>query len=296
MDLSSMPPVFATASESVMEVAPGVALALRRWRPAGDPDGRFLLVHGLASNARLWDGVGRDLAARGHEAVAVDLRGHGQSDKPDQGYDFQTVTDDLLAVIDGLGWQRPVAVGQSWGGNLVVELAWRAPEQVAGVAAVDGGTIDLRWHYPVWSECARALRPPALAGMPAADLERRIRAAHPDWPEEGIAGTMANFQINADGTIQPWLTLDRHMAILRALWEHQPATRYPEIRVPVLLIPAEGESTGWSAERQEATRRAVAALPRGRSVAIEGDHDLHAQYPARIAEILHIAWVEGFWT
>lgn len=281
---------------SSIAVAPDVSLRLRRWAPSGAPRGRFLLVHGLASNARLWDGVGRALAGLGHEAAAVDLRGHGLSDKPDHGYDFETVTGDLLAVIAALGWERPVVVGQSWGGNLALELAWRAPSAVAGIAAVDGGTIDLQTHYPQWSDCARALRPPALAGMPAGDLERRLRDAHPDWPEEGIAGTMGNFRLCDDGTIEPWLTLGRHLTILRGLWDHRPESRYPEIPVPVLLIPAVSEASAWSAERQAATQRALHALPRARAAAIAGDHDLHAQHPARIAALLDSAWTEGFWS
>jgi pimeloyl-ACP methyl ester carboxylesterase len=274
----------------------GVRLRGLHWPASRPGGGQFLLVHGLASNALLWSGVGRMLADLGHDAVAIDLRGHGRSEKPDIGYAFMTVTDDLLAAIGQLGWERPVVTGQSWGGNLALELAWRAPERIAGIAAVDGGTIDLQHHYPEWRDCAAALQPPALAGMPAADLERRLRDAHPDWPEEGILATMGNFRLREDGTIEPWLTRDRHMTILRSLWEHRPETRYPEILAPVLLIPAEGGATGWAAERQLATRRAVAAIPRVRSVAIAGDHDLHAQYPARVANILNDAWCEGFWS
>ena len=291
-----MIPAPVVPQDAMLQVAPEVQLRVRRWEPAGDPRGRFLLVHGLASNALLWDGVGRDLARLGHAAAAVDLRGHGRSSKPDTGYDFETVTKDLLAVIADLGWERPVVAGQSWGGNLAVELAWRAPETVAGIAAVDGGTIDLQRHYPQWPDCARALQPPKLAGMPAADLERRIRSVHPDWPADGIAGTMGNFRLRDDGTIEPWLTFDRHMAILRGLWEHHPESRFAEIRVPVLLIPASGEGTGWAAERLAAAHRAVGALPNGRVVAIAGDHDLHAQYPERIAELFDGAWTEGFWS
>src|SRR5205814_1709852 len=117
------------ARTSAADVAPdsrwlpatgGVGLHVNVW-----PDGEgvpFLLVHGLASNARMWDGVASALAGLGHPVAAVDQRGHGRSDKPDSGYDFITVTDDLVAVLDGLGFERSVAVGQSWGGNVVVEL------------------------------------------------------------------------------------------------------------------------------------------------------------------------------
>ena len=55
----------------------------------------FVLVHGLASNARMWDGVACELSDRGHLAVTVDLRGHGRSAKPDGPYDMATVADDV---------------------------------------------------------------------------------------------------------------------------------------------------------------------------------------------------------
>src|SRR6266540_576228 len=58
----------------------------------------FVLVHGLSSNARLWDGVAGRLAAHGHPVYAVDLRSHGESDRPAEGYDTATAAADLDAV------------------------------------------------------------------------------------------------------------------------------------------------------------------------------------------------------
>ena len=67
-------------------VADGVRLHVRHW--PGEPDRTpFLLVHGLSSNARLWDGVATRLAAAGYPAYAVDLRSHGESERPPDGYD-----------------------------------------------------------------------------------------------------------------------------------------------------------------------------------------------------------------
>ena len=51
-------------------------------RPQRDAEPKFVLIHGLASNARMWDGVGAALAERGYASIAVDLRGHGRSPKP----------------------------------------------------------------------------------------------------------------------------------------------------------------------------------------------------------------------
>ena len=72
----------------------------------------FVLVHGLASNARLWDGVARHLTDLGHPVVAVDQRGHGQSSKPDDGFDMATVAHDLELLIGSLGFDRPVVGGE----------------------------------------------------------------------------------------------------------------------------------------------------------------------------------------
>lgn len=261
----------------------------------------FVLVHGLASNARLWDGVARHLAELGHAVVAVDQRGHGRSAKPDHGFDMATVAHDLELLVAALGFDRPVIAGQSWGANVVVELAHRSPASVRGAVAVDGGTIQLRRHFPIWDDCAAQLAPPNLLGMPARRLESAIRSAHPDWPEEGIAGTLANMEVLADGTIRPWLSRERHMRILRGLWEHEPETLFPEIEVPILFMPAVADddrhARGWAADKREAVERAVRSLRRARVSWFHGaDHDLHAQHPLRVAQELHAETQGGLFT
>src|SRR5438552_3798549 len=104
----------------------------------------FLLVHGLASNARTWDGVAGRLYEHGHPVTSVDLRGHGMSAKPDDGYDFATLANDLLAVLDDLRWANAVVAGQSTGGNLAIELASRAPTRVARAVA-SGRDVRVHW-------------------------------------------------------------------------------------------------------------------------------------------------------
>ena len=277
-----------------VSVAEGVALHVRRWH--GGSRRPMVLVHGLASNARLWDGVAHHLHAAGHPVVAIDQRGHGRSAKPDDGYSMADVVADLRALLDHLaaelGWERPVVAGQSWGGNVVVELAASHPGVAAGVVGVDGGTIELAERFPSWDECAVALRPPPMAGTPVADLEQMLRRAHPDWPEAGIQGTLACFEVRDDGTIAPWLTLERHLLVLRGLWEHRPSQRYAAIEDPVLLLgadpgpgPAPGPS-GWYEAKVLAHDEAAAALRRGRVEWLRGDHDLHAQHPEQVADLL----------
>src|SRR4051812_28369245 len=104
-----------------VEVESGVALEVDVWD--GGDSVPFLLVHGLASNRRTWEGVAARLDELGHPVATVDLRGHGRSDAPDHGYDFATMGADLIGVLDAVGFGRAVLAGQSTGGNIVVDLA-----------------------------------------------------------------------------------------------------------------------------------------------------------------------------
>ncbi len=275
-------------------MADGIELVADRWAPtSGESDATFVLVHGLASNARLWDGVAGRLTALGHPVVTIDLRGHGRSSKPDAGYDVPAVAKDLARLIEGLGLDRPFVVGQSWGGNVVLELAAREPAGLRAIACIDGGWLEPRIAYPTWAACRAALAPPRLVGRQATEIEGYIRSAHPDWPETGIRGTLANFEIRPDGTVAPWLTYERHIVVLHGLWDHRPSERYPAIGVPVLLIPAEtgpGDRDGPKAELVEA---AAAAIPRASTIWFVGDHDLHAQHPDELATALHDGLGDG---
>jgi pimeloyl-ACP methyl ester carboxylesterase len=274
-------------------VAPGVDLYVRRWdADTREPGVPFLLVHGLASNARTWDGVALRLHELGHAVASVDLRGHGSSAKPDDGYDFATLAADLLAVLDHLGWSRAAVAGQSTGGNLALEAAATAPARVACVAGVDGGFIELRARWPEWEDCAEALAPPDLAGTPRARLAAAMRVAHPDWSRDGIEATLANLETLPDGTVRAWLTRARHLRILRALWEHAPSEIIRDVAVPVLFVPADSGDE-WSRSKRAEVERVSAA---GHDVRVDwfapADHDVHVQHPSRVADLLH-EWATG---
>lgn len=274
----------------------GVELHAMHWDPPDDVSQRlrpWLLVHGLASNARLWDGVAWRLAELGHPVVAIDQRGHGHSSKPDGGYDMHTVADDLRLLVDALGWDRPMVAGQSWGGNVVLELAHRHPDAVSGIACIDGGLIELRSRFPDWEDARRIMAPPRLVGTPVEQLRGWIERSASDWPEEGRLGQLANFEVRSDGTVAPWLTFERHIAVLRALWEHSPAERCATLTTPVLLVTADTGDRSWTDSKVAAVEAALAVLPTCRAEWFHGaHHDVHAQHPAEVSVLLHRAATE----
>ncbi len=274
-----------------VEVEPGVSLATWTLAGSGTP---FLLVHGLSSNARLYDGVARRLNDLGHHCLSIDQRGHGQSDKPDSGYDFKTITDDLHCIISKLGLKRAILVGQSWGGNVVLEHAKRFPGEVAGLALIDGGWLEPSFIFDTWDECSKVLAPPNLTGTSEILLRKLIQASHRDWQPEAIDATLANMEVLPDGTVRPWLSIDNHMQILRALYEHHPSNIYHDIVSPVLLIPAESARENFPGKR-DAVKGAESKLKKSKVHWFSpADHDVHAQFPNEVANLLHAQVVEGF--
>src|SRR5881296_747220 len=104
----------------------GIAMSYVDWGGGGAP---VVLVHGPGGNGRWWDGVARRLAPR-RRVLAPDLRGHGDSDKPETGYDLMTLATDLLAFLSALGLERAALCGHAAAGKMILLAAALAPERV----------------------------------------------------------------------------------------------------------------------------------------------------------------------
>ncbi len=103
-------------------------------RGSGDP---VVLVHGFASNAgHNWGLTGwLDLLARDYRVIALDCRGHGQSDKPHDVTDYSgtAMEDDVTRLMDHLGMGRALLQGYSMGGRIAMGLMVRHPERFRAV-------------------------------------------------------------------------------------------------------------------------------------------------------------------
>ncbi len=279
----------------------GLRMRIRNWGGEGLP---VVLLHGLASTCRIWD-FAAPVLARHFTVIAADQRGHGDSDKPDQGYDFASVGKDVAAMLEGRGIRRPILVGHSWGADVALELAAASPGLLRGIVFVDGGTIEPSARYATLDDALTQMAPPDFRGVTPEQFLDRVRASG-QWaalidqhgpPAEEII--LANFETLDDGTMRARLSRDNHLRIIRALWEHHPPRLYSQVQCPVLMMPARQmlnpEAASRAVVRSESIAVAEQLLPRSKTVWLEDSiHDVPVQRPDLVAETIHEHIHDGF--
>ena len=118
------------------ERVPGeVELAI--WRAGEGPD-PVVCLHGITAQHRAFNAVARYLETS-HGLVGVDLRGRGDSDKPELGYSLEAHAADVVRVLDHLGLQSAVLAGHSMGAFVALKTALLFPERVRALVLLDGG-------------------------------------------------------------------------------------------------------------------------------------------------------------
>ncbi|MER6095803.1 alpha/beta fold hydrolase [Streptomyces sp. NPDC001728] len=156
----------------------GVRLAYRVRGSEGAPP--VVLVHGRGENSTTWAEVAAELAAD-HRVYAVDLRGHGLSDRPGR-YGFDAFRDELGGFIEALGLTRATVVAHSMGAAAAYLLAQRAPELVGRLVLEEPPVF-----FPLDPPRPPAERPEGRLGfdweiVPATDAQ--LNAPDPAWRAE----------------------------------------------------------------------------------------------------------------
>ncbi|MGH7343023.1 MAG: alpha/beta fold hydrolase, partial [Candidatus Rokuibacteriota bacterium] len=113
--------------------ANGVKLAYDE-RGSGSP--AFIFIHGWTCNRSFFAPQVEHFAKK-HRVVSIDLRGHGESDKPQGSYPISAYAADAAHVISELKLGKVIAVGHSMGGITVLQLGASHPDRVAGIVMVD---------------------------------------------------------------------------------------------------------------------------------------------------------------
>jgi pimeloyl-ACP methyl ester carboxylesterase len=270
----------------------GIKFRYRDWGGDGE---LVLLLHGLASSAHIWDFVA-PLLAEGNRVVALDQRGHGLTDKPDSGYDYETVAADAIAFIDHLEAPSAVVIGHSWGASVAVELASRHQGRIRAIGLLDGG-ISRGGPPPegTWEDYASRMAPPDLTHLtPRAFIagSRQRWGQLRSWTPELEAVLMSLFDMAEDGTIRPRFPRAQHMLVVRAMWENRGRNALASVTCPILVMPARRPSNDERSQemmrrREESLATLAASMPNLTVRWLEDSvHDVPLQRPELVAETI----------
>jgi pimeloyl-ACP methyl ester carboxylesterase len=261
----------------------GLRFHYRDWDGHGWPT---LLLHGLSSTSHTWDLVAPLLSESSHTA-ALDLRGHGLSDKPDCPYSIDEMVDDVMGMLNQLGFERAVLVGHSLGANIALAAAAREGDHIGGLVMVDGGILDL--SAAPWKQVEETHTPPKLDGTSADDFREMIVQRTP----QGLltpaveAAILASFEIDAENHIHRRLSVEYHMRIMRALWEQKLADLYDKVVSPTLIIVPKSphDNPALLAEKEKGAASAERLIADVEVMWLDDTaHDVPLHRPHRLAE------------
>lgn len=209
----------------------------------------LFFVQGAGGHALQWVNQLRHFSQR-YRCIAPDLRGHGRSDQPRTGYTVDRVTDDLVAVLDGLGVREPVfLLAHSAGGLLGINFAARYPERLTKLVLVNSAA-----ELPLSNLMRLGLRVPSvLMVLIRPFLQRRGRFNAPPH-------VFKKFVENSVGSWRGWNLL-------------------PDITTPTLIIAGQRD---WYV-RPSLSRRTAYEMPRARlEIVRAAGHQSPLERPAAV--------------
>jgi non-heme chloroperoxidase len=243
----------------------GTELFYRDWG-SGRP---VVFIHSMLMSSDMWQHQMLHLAEHGYRAVAYDRRGHGRSDDPGAGYEFDTLADDLAAVLDTLDLTDITLVGHSMGGGEVVRYLSRHGDQRVSRIALVGSTVP-----------RLDVDPPAGAAL----LER-LRTGYGEWVAENAAASFGEQlpgceipQLEKERTIRDWMGVSLQAAVACTATNLSADFRQEmsKIRIPALV--AHGDHDAF-APFQTCGRRSANLIPDSTLVVYRNaSHMLHLSH------------------
>jgi pimeloyl-ACP methyl ester carboxylesterase len=257
----------------------------------GNSNRTLIFLHGLASSSHMFDLIAQELTTRYH-VYAPDQRGHGLSDKPSTGYEFDNIAFDLdmlLTVLNPSG--EPVAlVGHSWGAYTTLYYAATRPDKVSRAVLLDGGIARIADQYPTWEDAEKGMSPPTYKNRSLEDIQRMIEK---DWLGPIFRPELASLALSVFDTGNPSdvrarLSRANHMQIASALRSFDPADYYSSITCPILIVNAVPPGQPVSPKSQDYAQQAASRIGQVEIIWMHDTaHDIPWHRPQALTEILN---------
>jgi pimeloyl-ACP methyl ester carboxylesterase len=285
----------------VVEVGTGERIHFLDWgcQTGANPAPGVLLIHGSSNTAWSWAPVARRLRAV-RRVVAMDLRGHGLSDAPTEGYDPQTLAADAEAVAEGSGLladarDRVVLAGHGFGAIVAAWAAAALGERCAGLVLVDGGWESLEAASGMEvDEFLRGLdEPPEVMRSIGAFLADRQAFDPASWDADQERAARATVVETHAGRVVPSTRPHATEACVRAMFEYDPVATLAAIAAPIVALVAgddESRSREFALAAASDARAAAGREPIARASFGHAGHNLMRYRPEGVcAAILAIA-------
>jgi pimeloyl-ACP methyl ester carboxylesterase len=251
--------------------------------PPAPPDADapvVLCLPGWGCSAYSFHRVLAPIAARGLRAAAVDLRGHGWSDKP---LDVAAYTPAAFArwtaaVLDALGAARAVLVGHSLGGMIALESAFATPERVAGLVLVSPLGLSVVRRLGL----LRRATPDVLAPiLPRFATRAAVRVGLAAAYGPGRSPTTQDIEEYWAPTSDPALALATRLVVHADAWRPADPARLAAVRCPVHVLLGDRDNL----LPVRAVRPRATAFPRGTFDVLPGvGHVPAEETPDRVVE------------
>ena len=266
----------------LIESRDGTKLYWREWGRGGP----VLFAHSWCMNSQMWDYQFATLGHRGMRCIAYDRRGHGRSDQPPAGYDYDTLADDMAIVIETLDLHDLTLVGHSMGAAEIVRYLSRHG---------DGRVKRIVLLAPVLPFLTRTATNPD--GVPADMFEVWRAQWRDDFPKWVADNAAPFFTADTSPALIKWgvemllqTSLPVAVACNRAVAETDFRPELPRIGVPTLLIQGDKDA---SAPIELTGKKVAQLIPNCQFKIYEGaPHGLMFTHRARLhADLVEFAGV-----
>ena len=213
-----------------------------RWADVGDLRMRYLdwggggppvvALHGLASSSHWYD-LTAPLLSKEFRIIAPEQRGHGKTTQATSGYDWATLSMDVVGLMDHLGIRQAAVLGHSWGGHVASSLAGHHPDRVSRLVMIDGGFLNaLVSPDGSWEGFSQLLRPRNVSGTRKEFLDRLSSQLADCWSDELARIVQTMVYEDDDGFIRDIFHPENHAQVMRTMWDYPPSRVLPDVICP----------------------------------------------------------------
>ena len=268
-------------TDNFLEIADGERMYVL---DSGGTGEAVLMVHGFGASHTSWIGLRPTLEKR-YRVIAVDLPGHGYSDKYAGDYSIKAVANKLLRVLDLKGIKRAHVVAHSWGTAVSLNLAIQAPERVRSLTLM--ASFAYEKQVPPFLVWARAPLMGEFLFSMMWDQRLDDRLAYAFYDANKFATPAVTDK--AKKVFKRPGVLAAALAAARGIRFSDMEPRYPELQVPVLIISGREDRV----TRMAAARQLNADLPDSRHKVIPlCGHMIPVEHPNKVLRHLRRFWAE----